>query len=168
MSGAAAARAGQSEQPQTQRKVIYLCVDDQYENAIAQKWAESKGRKYVTYLPLPKLTHDMVIVPIVRGKERTPVRYEEFDKDFNRVKTKEHKPATLIGELVECEPVNVVDFWMGHGRTIRVDDWQEAVGGDLDRTRFIDGLARSTSVHEVYPKTHHGTNHERLTLGWGT
>lgn len=151
-----------------EKRTIYFAPNDVYEAGIAKVWAESQGRKIATGLPLDRLTADMVIVPVVRGPDRTPMRYEEFDRELGRPKSRQRKPEELIGEVKECTPIPVAKYWLLDRDTVSVDDFAEVLGGMLDTTAFIDAVNRSTAKFEVFARTHHGDNDSVLRLGWGS
>ncbi|MBN2840878.1 MAG: hypothetical protein JXP37_08000 [Coriobacteriia bacterium] len=151
-----------------EKRTIYFAPNDVYEAGIAKVWAEKQGRKIATGLPLTRLTADMVIVPIVRDPSRTPLRYEEFDRELGRPKQRQRKPEELIGEIHECTPIPVSKFWSTDGETVSVDDFAETVGGMLDTTAFIDAVNKSTGKYEVYARTHHGDQDSILRLSWGS
>lgn len=148
-------------------KAIYLTMADPFEQQIAKKWAKERDKRTVSHLPIEKLTPEMTIIPVVRGIERTPMQYEEWDPVRHQKIAKQRKPDELTGELMECEPVNVGKFWSGDGRKIQVDDFTELLNGELDVSGFLDALARSAGVHEVWPRTHHGTDNKSVHLTWG-
>ena len=150
-----------------EQRTIYFAPNDVYEAGIAKVWAEKRGKKFTTGLPLTRLTSDMVIVPIVRDSNRTPLRYEELDRDLGRPKTRNRKPEELTHEIHECQPIAVSKFWTGGGEVISGDDFAEAIGGMLDTTGFIDAVNKSTGQYEVYARTHHGEGDAVLRLGWG-
>lgn len=152
----------------TQAKTIYFASSDVYEAAVAQAWAKTKDRKIVTGLPLERLTADMVIVPVVRGSDRTPLRYEEFDRELGRPKQRQRKAEELIGEVKECTPIPVSKFWTSNREAVSMDDFAELLSGMLDHTAFIDAVNRSTMQHEVYARTHHGDGDTILRLTWGS
>lgn len=155
-------------QIKAKQRTIYFAPNDVYEAGIAKVWAEQKGKKFTTGLPLTRLTSDMVIVPIVRDSGRTPVQYEEFDRELGRPQRRQRKPADLIGEVHECTPIPVAKFWQLGGEALDTsDDFSEAIGGLLDTTAFIDAVNKSTSRYEVYARTHHGDGDNVLRLGWG-
>lgn len=150
-----------------EKRTIYFAPNDVYEAGIAKVWAESQGKKMTVGLPLERLTADMVIVPIVRDSHRTPLRYEEFDRELGRPKQRQRKPEELIGEIHECAPIPVAKFWSADRENLAIDDFAEMLGGMLDTTAFIDAVNRSTSKYEVYARTHHGDGDTVLRLGWG-
>jgi hypothetical protein len=162
----AAATAAESKQPQT--KTIYFASHDVYEAGIAQAWAKQHGRRITTGLPLDRLTADMVIVPIVRGTDRTPLRYEQYDKELGRSVQRQRKAEELTAEVRECTPIPVAKYWTTDRQTVQLDDFAELLAGMLDTTSFIDAVNRSTAVHEVYARTHHGDNDSILRLSWGS
>lgn len=150
------------------KKTIYFASHDVYEAAVAQAWAKEKGRKVATGLPLDRLTPDMVIVPVVRGADRSPLRYEEYDRELGRPKQRQRRPEDVIGEVKECTPIPVAKYWTTNRETVQLDDFAELLSGMLDVTAFIDAVNRSTMQHEVYARTHHGDNDAVLRLGWGS
>lgn len=153
---------------QAAERRILFASSDVYEAAVALKYAEAKGlKKPVTGIPLNKLTPDMVICPIVRDSSRTPLRYEEFDRQLGRPQQRQRKPEELIGEVRECEPIAVAKYWSADQQKVAMDDFAELLGGGLLVNEFIDAVNRSTAVHEVFARTHHGDENNTLTLNWG-
>lgn len=148
-------------------RLFYLAMDDQYESLIAQAWAKKTDKPVVHYIPLERLTLEMVIVPVVRNAmERTPMLQEEFDAHEQRRKTVRLKGEDCLHELHECKPVRVSDFW-NNGGPRGSDAFSELLMGKLDQDGFINALNESTAPHGVYPRTHHGDDNRILKLTWG-
>lgn len=168
MSGAAA-RAGAEPTREPERKVYYLAQDDLYEAQVARAWAKEHGKSIVHWIPIERLTNDMVIVPICRNaEERTHVIYEEWNDQQHKKVTLRRDPATLTSEIVECTPVRVSDYWRGSGAGgRRGDPFAEMLMGELSRDGFIDAVNASTREQGVYPRTHHGDGDAKLKLTWG-
>lgn len=149
-------------------RVFYLAMDDMYESQIARAWAKEHSKSVVNFIPLDRLTLDMVIVPVVRTAEtRTPMLQEEWNQSEQRKVSKRIPATELTSELVECKPVRVGEFWhSGSGRNAG-DAFSELLMGKLDQNAFIDALAASTAEHAVYPRTHHGDDNKTVKLTWG-
>jgi len=149
-------------------KTIYLAMGDVHEAMVATAWAKKTGKRFVSSIPIDRLSPEMVIVPVVRGTDRSPMQYEEWDPIRHQKIRKDRSAADLVGEVMECAPVRVGDFWSGDRNKIQVDDFTEIMGGQLDESGFLDALARSSGVHEVWPRTHHGTANRKVALTWGS
>lgn len=148
-------------------RVFYLAMDDQYESLIAKAWAKQHDKSVVHFIPLERLTMEMVIVPVVRdAMERTSMLQEEFDSQEQRKKTVRLKGEDCVGEMHECKPVRVADFWSNAGPR-GSDAFSELLMGKLDASGFINALNESTAPHGVYPRTHHGDDNKTLKLTWG-
>lgn len=149
-------------------RVFYLAVDDLYESQIAKAWATEHNKSMVHFIPLERLTLEMVIVPVVRNaEERTPMLQEEWNQAEQRKVAKRLRPQELTSELVECKPVRVSEFWSGSNGGRNNDAFSELLMGKLDQNGFIDALNASTAPHGVYPRTHHGEDNKILKLTWG-
>lgn len=152
---------------QTQR-VFYLAMDDQFESPIAKAWAGNSGKSVVHFIPLDRLTSEMVIVPVVRNSEtRTSVLQEEWNEGEHRRVSKRVPADKLVGELIECKPIRVADFWQSGSARAAADGFSDLLMGSLDRTGFINAVSDSTGPHGVYPRTHHGDDNKTLKLTWG-
>lgn len=165
---AAAARA--NPQPAVQQRIFYLAMDDQYEALVAKAWAKKSEKPIVFFIPLERLTNEMVIVPVVRdAAERTPMLQEEFDAQEQRRKTVRLKGEDCVHELQECKPVRVAEFWTGSsGARNSTDAFSELLMGRLDMIGFINALTESTAQYGVFPRTHHGEDNKVLKLTWGS
>lgn len=150
-------------------RVFYLAMDDQYESSIARAWAKDSGKPVVHFIPLERLTLEMVIVPVVRNAEtRTPLLQEEWNPTEGRRRSKRLRPEELTPEMVECKPVRVGEFWQGaSGGRGGADAFSELLMGKLDQSAFINALSESTAVYGVYPRTHHGDDNKTVKLTWG-
>lgn len=150
-------------------RLFYLAMDDLYESQIAKAWAKEHGKSLVHFIPLERLTLEMVIVPIVRNAEtRTPMLQEDWNQSEQRKISKRLPASELAGELVECKPVRVGDYWQsaaGSGRA--ADGFSDLLMGALDKPAFINALNESTAEHGVYPRTHHGDDNKIVKLTWG-
>lgn len=162
MMGGAAAKPEAPAAP----TVIYLAMDDLYEAKIAKHWTDAIGGRVVFGLPMQRLPPNLTIIPIVRGSERTPVRSEEFDPVQQKMRPKIVPEKTLTGEIRECTPVNVRDYWTAHNGSAALDDgFGEAMSGELDEPSLINAITNSTIKHDVMAKTHPGQPH-KLFLAW--
>lgn len=151
------------------QRIFYLAMDDQYESVIAKAWAKAKGHSVVHFIPLERLTSEMVIVPVVRNAEtKTPMLQEEWNSSEQRKNSKRLPADELAEEMHECKPVRVADFWRSGGSRGLNDGFSDLLMGDLDKAGFINALNESTAVHFVYPRTHHGDNNATLKLTWGS
>jgi hypothetical protein len=150
-------------------RVFYLAMDDLYESQIAKAWAKDKGKSVVHFIPLERLTLEMVIVPIVRTAEtRTPMLQEDWNQGEQRKVSKRIPATELVPELVECKPVRVGDFWQSAGGNGRhADGFSDLLMGSLDKNAFINAINESTAEHGVYPRTHHGDDNKTVKLTWG-
>ena len=167
MNQPAAARANQ--QPAVQQRIFYLAMDDMYEALVAKAWAKKHEKPIVFFIPIERLTSEMVIVPIVRhASERTPLLQEEFDSQEQRRKTKRLNGEECVHEMHECKPVRVSEFWTGSSGTRSNDAFSELLMGKLDAPGFINAINESTAQYEVYPRTHHGDDNKILKLTWGS
>lgn len=150
------------------QRVFYLAMDDLYEAMVAKAWAKKNEKPVVYAIPMERLTHEMVIVPVVRdAMERTPMLQEEFDAQEQRRKTKRLNGEECVHELHECKPVRVADFW-SNGGPRGSDAFSELLMGKLDRDGFINALSESTAQYGVFPRTHHGDDNKTLKLTWGS
>lgn len=159
----------QAQQTNTEptRAMIYLAFEEQWEQRVVAAWEKKNPGKSVAYrIPLARLLPNMVIVPLVRGPQRLPVQYEEWDKDQHKNRIRTRDAATLVDELVECEPVSVRDYWSGDTRKVRKDAFSEIMGGNLETNAFIDAVNRSTLEQGVFARTHHGEDNAVLRLSW--
>lgn len=165
---ATAARA----HPQTavQQRIFYLAMDDLYEAPVAKAWAKKHGKtSLVFFIPLERLTSEMVIVPLVRDAvERTPMLQEEFDAHENRRRTKRLSGEECVHEMHECTPVRVSEFWSGSSAARSGDAFSELLMGSLDAPGLINALTESTAQYGVFPRTHHGDDNKILRLTWGS
>lgn len=149
-------------------RVFYLAMDDVYESAIADAWAKQHGKSLVKHIPLERLTMEMVIVPVVRPYEtKTPMLQEVWDPSEQLKKSRRVPAAELTGELVECKPVRVSDFWTGSPGRTSTDAFAELLMGKLDTSGFVNALGESTLAQGVHPRTHHGEDNKILKLTWG-
>jgi hypothetical protein len=165
MSSAVAARP----QAAAQQRIFYLAMDDMYEAKVAKAWGKGSDRPVVFFVPLDRLTSEMVIVPIVRhADERTPLLQEEFDSQEQRRKTKHLKGEDFTAELHECKPVRVSEFWTSASGGRAADGFSDLLMGSLDRTGFINAVGESTAPYGVFARTHHGDDNKTLRLTWGS
>jgi hypothetical protein len=168
MNQPAAARA--NPQSAVQQRIFYLAMDDMYEALVAKAWAKKTDKPIVFFIPLERLTNEMVIVPVVRdAAERTPMLQEEFDPQEQRRKTKRLTGDACVHELHECKPVRVAEFWAGsNGVRNSTDAFSELLLGKLDMVGFINAINESTAQYGVFPRTHHGDDNKVLKLTWGS
>lgn len=166
MNQPAAARA---QQASVQQRIFYLAMDDLYEAMVAKAWAKKHDKSVVFFIPIERLTSEMVIVPIVRhASERTPMLQEEFDSQEQRRKTKRLNGEDVVNEIHECKPVRVAEFWTGSAGRSNNDAFSELLMGKLDAPGFINAINESTAPHGVFPRTHHGDDNKILKLTWGS
>jgi len=166
MNQPAAARATQTA---VQQRIFYLAMDDLYEAEVAKAWAKKNEKPVVYFIPLDRLTSEMVIVPVVRDYQtRTSMLQEEFDAQEQRRKSVRLKGADCIEELHECKPVRVAEFWAGSKSAGGSDAFSELLMGKLDAVGFINALSESTAQYGVFPRTHHGDDNKILKLTWGS
>lgn len=167
MNQPAAARA--NTQPAVQQRVFYLAMDDMYEAQVAKAWAKKNEKPVVYFIPIDRLTSEMVIVPMVRDSvERTSMLQEEFDSQEQRKKTKRVSGEEVIDELHECKPVRVAEFWTGSSGRASNDAFSELLMGKLDAVGFINAINESTAPYGVFARTHHGDDNKTLKLTWGS
>lgn len=145
--------------------VYFLPVDDEYEQRIAKSYFDQKygdrhrdtgWPKLAGKIPLPKLNQRAIVVPLVRGEDRSPAI--KYFRDMNGAPhTERVAMKDLATEVRECKPVRVGDFWEAAR-----DDW-DAFGGNLQRPQFLEALGRSSVP--AHPKIHIGNEHElKLTF----
>lgn len=145
--------------------VYMLPVDDEYEQRIAKRYFDDRygeqnkatgWPKLAGKIPLPKLNQRAIVVPIIRGEDRTPAI--KYFRDMNGSPHQERVPiADLATEVRECPRVKVADHW-AQAR----DDW-DAFGGELIKPQFLEALGKSCTP--VRPMIHIGNEHElRLTF----
>jgi hypothetical protein len=167
MNQPAAARA--NTQPAVQPRIFYLAMDDLYEAEVAKAWAKKNEKPVVYFIPLDRLTSEMVIVPVVRDYQtRTSMLQEEFDSQEQRKKSVRLKGADCVDELHECKPVRVSEFWSSATGGRAADGFSDLLMGTFDRIGFINALSDSTAQYGVFPRTHHGDNNSTLRLTWGS
>jgi hypothetical protein len=166
MSASAARDMKTSEEAKDEYEgVYYLPIDDEYELKVALAWFKEKHEarqratgwpKMSRTIPLPKLTQRAIVVPIIRGEDRTPL--VKYFRDINGAPhTEQVSPKSLIGEIRECKPIVVADHW----ESAR-DDW-DAFGGNLRKPQFLEALGKSSSP--IRPCIHIGNEHElKLTF----
>lgn len=140
--------------------VYFIPVDDEYEQSIAKKWFEERygdmnratgWPKLAGRIPLPKLTQRAIVVPIIRGEDRTPCI--KYFRDINGAPHTERVPLTdLAKEMRECTRVRVADHW-----TQASSEW-DAFGGELQKPQFLEALGKSSTP--VRPMIHIGNEHE--------
>lgn len=150
MTAQASARA--EPEPTHTERTYFLAIDDAHELNIAKAYVKAKYpntlAKITNQLPLPRLGKDFVIIPLIRGEDRSPAVQEDRHQNGSSRVT-HRRPLELISEVRECKPLNVADYW---GE--RPDEW-DAFVGELDRLKFMEGLAKS--ARPCIGKTHIGT-----------
>jgi hypothetical protein len=163
-----AARA--NTQPAVQQRVFYLAMDEMYEALVAKAWAKKNEKPLVFFIPINRLTSEMVIVPVVRDADtRTSMLQEEFDSQEQRKKSVRLKGEDCMHEVTECKPVRVADFWQAASGGARSNDaFSDLLMGKLDHVGFINALSESCAPHGVYPRTHHGDDNSTVKLTWGS
>lgn len=145
--------------------VYMLPVDDEYEQRIAKTYFDAKygeqhrstgWPKLAGKIPLPKLNQRAIVVPLIRGEDRTPA-IKSF-RDVNGISHQERVAMKdLATEVRECPRVRVGDHW-----DAARDDW-DAFGGNLQRAQFLEALGKSCTP--IRPMIHIGNEHElRLTF----
>lgn len=169
MNQPAAARA--TQQSAVQQRIFYLAMDDLYEAMVAKAWAKKNDKlaSLVFFIPVERVTSEMVFVPLVRhASERTPLLQEEFDSQEQRKKSKRLSGEEVVHEMHECKPVRASEFWTGSSGGRSADLFSELLMGKLDAPGFINAIGESTAQYEVYPRTHHGDDNKILKLTWGS
>jgi hypothetical protein len=155
------ARAGKpQEQQQHTEQTYFFAIEDTYELGIAKAWFKTtypnSKAKLTNQLPLNRLTQHAVVIPVIRGEDRSAATDQErFQNGSSRVIHR--KPQELVHEVRECRPVAIADFWVA-----RADEF-DAFGGELDRGKFMEALAKSAAP--CTSKTHIGTP-DTLKLGF--
>jgi hypothetical protein len=78
----------------------------------AQKYPKSEAF-LVSEIDLAALHDKHVIVLLLRGLDKTPLQEAHFDlMAKNQYRTKVTPAAEVVGEVVECEPIFVRDYWI--------------------------------------------------------
>lgn len=157
-----------NDQNKQKAKTFFLGMDAIYaeESLITDAWKKQSAERKVVYrIPLDKVQPDMCFIPLVRDKDRTPVKHEEYDPVQQKKVSKTNDPKTLVNELHQCEPVYVSKYWRSVTQSGPVDDFAAiALQGDFDVAGFIDAVNRSAAEHDATARTHHGDDHKTLTL----
>lgn len=172
MSNATATTTNATSKDAPKQLLVYFGIDDLHEIRVAQAWGKKNNKHVIFSIPLTKLQAHMVLVPVVRGPERTPQVYEEWRPEEQRMHKKTRKPEDLVDEVIECKPIRVADYWRG-GYNANISANRDifelqSLMGELDVNALIDAVNASTATESVFPRTHEGDNHNTLRLTWGS
>lgn len=131
---------------------IYLAIDDIHEMRIARKWVDLRlkptlkpGEPVILLqtLQLLKLTPEHVVVPLVRGDDRSSMQVTHLDAFNSKVLTEERALDTLVDEVRVGSPIAVSDHWTA---TADAGGYGFAgFGGELATSAFLTAVARTTS-----------------------
>lgn len=132
---------------------IYLGIDDIHEMRIARKWVDLKLKPtlkpgeppaiLLQTLQLLKLTPEHVVIPLVRGDDRSALQVTHLDAFQSKVLTEDRPIETLIGEIRVCAPIAVADYW---SQTSEAGGYGFAgFGGELATPGFMTAIALTTS-----------------------
>lgn len=123
---------------------FFLLLADPHEEKIARAYIAAKypktKAKIARMLPLPRLSEGMVIIPLFRRSDRTPMERGMIDV-HGRPFTQRTSPLDVAHEVREGTPVVVAKHW----RKSSIDDAFGAFGGVLNRSSFLDELNVSCS-----------------------
>jgi hypothetical protein len=131
-----------TESPKTHTaSTFFLAVDDTFELKIAHAWLKhtypNTLGKVVKQLPLHRLPHNTVVIPITRGEDRTAAMVNVYEG--HSVRTSHVDVDKLMHEVREATPIDITKHW----RTVR--DEFDAFGGDLNRDSFLEALSNAAS-----------------------
>lgn len=141
--------------------LYYLLVNDEHEARIARAWVDKhhpgSRSKRVTMIPIERLTQDHVVRVLARtGRKITPaVRVFKDQHGIKTLETLESDDPTLLAEVVEGPPIQVIDFWI---------DAVEETGeeGYLDRANFLQAVGKTSAPFAIKYRS----DDKRLSLGF--
>lgn len=131
-----------SEAPKTHTpSTFFLAVDDVFELKIAHAWLKHTHPhtlgKVVSKLPLLRLPHNTVVIPVTRGEDRSAAMVNVYEG--HSVRTAHVDLNSLIHEVREAPAIDITKHWR------QVRDEFDAFGGDLDKDSFMDALSNAAS-----------------------
>lgn len=135
------ARAESAPKTTHTQSTYFLAVDDPFELKIAQAWLKATYpntlARIVSQLPMQRLTKPTVVIPVIRGEDRSPAYTQTMEA--HSVRAIHVNPKDLIGEVRECAPVEVAKHW----REVR--DEFDPFGGEMNRNSFMDELSQNSA-----------------------